>query len=405
MNSVQALPRSGPWLVLSLVVLAEALLSVGRSAIGPLAPLMQSDLGLSRAEVGLLVSAIYVGATLVILPFGWLADSLSVRYLLLIGQGIAGLFVIALMGMHSLAHGLLLMFLSGVGLGVCMPATTKAVMTWFSSTTRGMAMSVKQTGVSVGGAIALAALPGMGLMFGWRLSMAMVGAATVASGAIAYALYRGQPVTGFDPARVAVKSSLSQLLGNRDLLLVSVSSAIWAAIQVAFATYIVLFLVEKLNMSVVAAGSLAAVSQIVGSAGRVGGGVISDLMFGSKRKPLMLIFGALIALCAQRTSALAPGSTALVLGAVVIGFGLAVFGWAGIYVVLISELAGRRLVGAATGLSMGMSFVGVIVGPPIFGYIVDRNGSYQTAWNVLAVAGAVATCLLLLVREGSKGDF
>jgi cyanate permease len=43
--------------------------------------------------------------------------------------------------------------------------------------------------------------------------------------------------------------------------------------------------------------------------------------------------------------------------------------------------------------------IGIFIGPPLFGLIVDRTGSYAPAWWAMVGAAVLAACLLALVRE------
>jgi cyanate permease len=43
-----------------------------------------------------------------------------------------------------------------------------------------------------------------------------------------------------------------------------------------------------------------------------------------------------------------------------------------------------------------------MIGPPVFGYIVDSTGSYRIAWGFLAIVALLATVSLFFVREGRK---
>jgi MFS family permease len=56
---------------------------VGRSA-GPLAPFLEKDFHISKAELGLLPAALFVGQSLVSIPAGWYADQLGARKMILI---------------------------------------------------------------------------------------------------------------------------------------------------------------------------------------------------------------------------------------------------------------------------------------------------------------------------------
>ena len=42
---------------------------------------------------------------------------------------------------------------------------------------------------------------------------------------------------------------------------------------------------------------------------------------------------------------------------------------------------------------------GSMVGPPVFGLIVDTTGSYQMAWLAMALAGVMSVLFIAMIRE------
>src|ERR671932_1550209 len=84
-----------PWLVLVAAVLVQTSASFGNQAISPLAPFLLRDLGISRFQIGLLVTATYIGASFVLIPAGGLSDRVGVRVLFLLGPLAAGLMLAA----------------------------------------------------------------------------------------------------------------------------------------------------------------------------------------------------------------------------------------------------------------------------------------------------------------------
>jgi cyanate permease len=78
--------------------------------------------------------------------------------------------------------------------------------------------------------------------------------------------------------------------------------------------------------------------------------------------------------------------------AVVAGAGA--FGWVGLYLALVAEIGGVRYAGLLTGVAVAFSWSGVLVGPPIFGLVLQATGSYTAPWLILAGIGlAVAITL------------
>src|SRR2546428_4715624 len=64
------------WAILVLVTLAHALGALAVLSVAPLSPFLLDALHLSRAQVGLLLPAVYLGGVLMSLPAGWLTHPL-----------------------------------------------------------------------------------------------------------------------------------------------------------------------------------------------------------------------------------------------------------------------------------------------------------------------------------------
>ena len=62
-----------PWVVLVAAVLVQTSASFGNQTISPLAPFLLRDLGITRLDIGLLVTATYIGASFVLIPAGGLS--------------------------------------------------------------------------------------------------------------------------------------------------------------------------------------------------------------------------------------------------------------------------------------------------------------------------------------------
>ena len=89
-------------------------------------PFIQEDFKLSRAQVGLIVWSIGLGATLGVLPMGWLTDRLGARRPLAF-SGIGAAVGLSLFSQANfLGQALLVGLLLGVATSASVPASTKA---------------------------------------------------------------------------------------------------------------------------------------------------------------------------------------------------------------------------------------------------------------------------------------
>jgi len=59
-------------------------------------------------------------------------------------------------------------------------------------------------------------------------------------------------------------------------------------------------------------------------------------------------------------------------------------------------------VGLATGFSLTITFLGVVLYPPLFGHVVDRLGSYSPAWDMLALSWIAALFILFFFVQERK---
>jgi len=370
--------------------LAHTADSVIRQGLPSLAPFFQADLGLSRAQVGLFMTAMSLGGVMTLLPAGWLTDLVGARRMFLVGLALTGFGVAIASRANSFEAAFLLLFLSGLGHGFVSPGTTKAIMYWFTARRRGTAMGLKQTGVPLGGIIGAAVLPALALALHWRWALLLLGLLVVAAGLMAYALCRDFPAQARALA-VEPHFSLRQLFTHPELLRVSVMAMVFSGVQMALVTHLVLYLNEGLHWPVVVAGRYLALAQAGGMAGRVMWGLASDRLWGGARRPVLQLIGTLSCLLALTMALATPFLPPAALALVVFLFGFCAIGWNGLYMALLGEIAGKEATGTATGVSLVFTSGGTMGGPPLFGYLVDRTGSYTMAWLALALAAGLAT--------------
>jgi len=80
--------------------------------------------------------------------------------------------------------------------------------------------------------------------------------------------------------------------------------------------------------------------------------------------------------------------------------GVSIVGYQGVSYALIGEIAGKTRTGAGLGMMISINAAAATLGTPIFGYIVDRTGSYALAWQALALAVSVGIVgLAVLLKE------
>ncbi|MGA2957394.1 MAG: MFS transporter [Thermodesulfobacteriota bacterium] len=389
------------WTVLFIITLSHILSSFCNLSIPSLTPFLRNDLNLSHAQVGLLMSAFYVGVISVSIPIGWITDRLGVRLALILGLGILGIFMVGFGAASSFPIGCFLLFLAGTGYSSMNPATTKAVMNWFPSQGRATAMGVKQTGIPLGGILAAFTLPPLASSFGWRTSVILVG---VISLIFISAVRIGMPPA---PALPNERSKmrwgqLREVLSNRSIVALSVMGIFLAGAQLSIITHLVLYLKNEYLFSTVLAGVYLAVAQVGGTAGRIGWGLISDFLARGRRKLILGIIGIIAIIQLFLLNRIDPGISGGLLFLFIGLLGSTTIGYHGVFFGLMGEIVRKEVVGLATGFSLTITFLGIVLFPPIFGHLVDRLGSYSQAWDLLALSWVVAILILILFVKEKK---
>lgn len=386
----------GRYRILVLILAVQTMANVGPLGLPAIASLIREDLGLTLPQAGSFISLYYIGPVLMSVPAGFMTDRWGMGRTLVAGQALIGLGLLGVAASSSYALLGVVLVAAGFGYGMLNPTSTKVVIAWFPFRQRATMVGFKQVGLPFGGAVGAALLPALALALGWRPAVALA-AALLATTAVASALvYRDAPTA---PVPSGGASALCEVLLSRDLWLVALSTLVFAGMQTVWMGYAVLYLRDVVGVPLLAAGGYLALAQGSGMAGRVAFGVLSDRVFGGRRRAPLLVAGVGSALCSLAMAWTGPGSNALWLAALALVFGFVGIGWNGVQHTLMAELAGPRAAGTALGFGLAVSSAGVTLAPPIFGWCVERAGGYRPVWIGLAVTMAGALALLALVRE------
>ena len=392
------------WVILGVLWVTYIVVFLNRLSVGPLAPFFKDDLGITSTRVGLVMSAAAFGYMLSMLPIGWVVDKIGARWPLVAGEVIAGMCMIGLFFVTSYTALLTLMFITGLGCGFLLPATSQGVIVWFPLRERATVMGLKQTAVNIGGIITAATLPSIALALGWRYGFLFLGILAIGIAVVALALYR-------DPGSFSNRSagsaaaddavSLFEILKSREIWLIACCGFCMTWIEMALIAHLVLYLTEVLLFGVVAAGGLLAMTEVAGAVARPGGGLLSDRVFGGNRKTVFILMAGTTSIMCSAVAFLGPYLSWLLYPALLL-LGLGSISFGGVWLTLLSEFGGRLGAGKAVGLGGMITIAGGALGPPFFGFIVDTTHSYRWAWLSLAFGGALCLMLLLFVKESKR---
>jgi len=242
-------------------------------------------------------------------------------------------------------------------------------------------------------------VPALALALGWRRAIIVSALLIGACGALSAAVYRDPPGAPLPRRQPGERGRLALVLTNRDLWLVSVATLVFAGMQTVWMAFLALYLEAVVGLGLLPASRYLAIAQGGGVLGRVAFGLLSDRVFGGRRRLPLAIAGCGSALCTVALAYTGPGVGAAWLGPLALVFGFVGIGWNGVQHTLMAELAGPRTAGTAVGLGLAISSLGVTIGPLVFGWCVGAAGGFRGPWIGLALVMLGGLALLALVRE------
>lgn len=390
---------SGAWTALAVTLAIQALVSMAVLTVPAMAPAMAQALNVSPTLIGVYVAIVYLGA----ITTSLLAGPLVIRYgairvsqLGLLTCAIA-LAVVALAPWTSAT--ILGAFLIGAGYGPITPASSHLLARTTPAHRVGLVFSIKQTGVPLGGVMAGALVPALLLAGGTGTALLAVAAGNLACAVLAQPL-RGTLDGDREPGRPLTFTSLAgplrMVASQPALARLSAFSFVFSASQMCLATYLVTYLHTSLGYSLVAAGAMLAAAQAGGIVGRIVWGYVADRWLDSRR--VLALLAALIAVCSAGAAALQADVPVAVVLALLVAFGASATGWNGVFLAEVARIAPPGMASAATGGALAVTFLGVVIGPALFGALSAIFGSYRAGFLALAFPAALC-CWLLAARR------
>lgn len=366
--------------------------------------------GVSQTSAGQMAAATSFGSMIFFLWGPAFASRFSALKQLQGGAILSGLAVLLCLSGDWLLILLAALFI-GVGYGPSAPAGSDILMRTTPEHRRGLAFSIKQAGVPLGGLVAGLALPAIALMFG--LSAALWSAAAIAlAGAAGLALWRGD----FEEAPIAALRTRRNRLGPllmapiamfrlvsadakiRRLVLVSLGLG---AAQGVLLAYFPVLLNEQAGYSLAAAGAAFAILQVGGIFGRVFVGWVADWLRSGPAMIMWLCIASGVAMLAIAT--IGPTTPALVVGAISVVAGATVVSWNGVFLSELARISPQGKVGEMTSAATFVLFAGFVVSPLVAQWIFSVSG-YGAGLVVAAIMPFAAAVMMVVNSPFKNGE-
>lgn len=376
------------WSMLGLGVLAQAAGAVFSNAPAFLLPTLQDTHGMDLPQAGLVVAAPTVGFLVSLMAWGAVVDRIGERRVLVLGMAATALASAGAAFSSSFAMLGIFLLIGGMAASSANAASGRVVVGWFPPQRRGLAMGIRQMALPLGVAVAALTVPRIAEShgIGWALALPTI-VTSVAALACLFVVDPPRPdrsaarKTGLldNPYR---KSGVLWRIHGVSVLLVVPQYLVW--------TFALLWLMTERNWSAASAGLLITVTQLLGAAGRIAAGALSDRV-GSRMRPLRWV--ALAAAISMGALALtdwlaSPVSVVLLVVASVI-----TVADNGLAFTAVAEIAGPYWSGRALGAQNTSQYLAASLVPPVFGALVAA-ASFPVTFAIAALLPLVAAPLV-----------
>lgn len=386
--------RQTRWSVLPLFSYAHFAEHLSTALLVPLLPFIRDAFGLSYFQAGLLISAHSITSGLSNLPAGWLADRVSLRWMMgttMAGVSLATLAIGAVVGFWPL---LVLVVVTAMFSGTYHPVATSFISGYFRARQRGQALGVHMIGGTLGATIAPIVGGVIAQMLGWRYAFVFLAIPCLASVPfyLRLRLDRGvlpEEATRTAPAAGGRPPSLARSL--RPILVIYALSIGMQLITVGATSLLPIFMVDHRLVAPAYAAMMLALIRGGGLLGAPAGGWVSDHL---GRKQAVII--SLIAVGPLLLSVvLLPLGLALVLAMLALGLAMQ-FKQPGMQSLMVESVPlGRRSTVLGVYFFFSSEIRSMMV--PVIGLCMDLFGLMPT-FTGLGIAALLLSALALAVR-------
>lgn len=377
-------------------------------------PALMTDLGIDKAEIGVMGTLFYLCYGLSKFLSGIISDRSNPRYFMGTGLILTGIINI-LFGLSSSVFAFTLLWVFNAWFqGWGWPPCSKLLTTWYSRTERGIWWAIWNTAHNVGGALIPLLIATITYHFGWRYGFSIAGSIAILVGLFLFWRLRSTPQSMGLPSvgkwrqdtlelkqenegRFLTRQQILKqyVLTNKYIWLLALSYLLVYVVRTAINDWGNIYLTEEYHYDIITANSALSLFEVGGFFGSLVAGWGSDKLFSGNRGPLNLLFAMGIFISVSALWLMPLSVTGYLFQAIVFFcIGFFVFGPQMLIGMAAAECSHKTTAGTATG------FVGLFayLGAALAGYPLAMIMAHYH-WNGFFVTISVcsfAIALLLL---------
>ena len=373
---------------------AHAVSHIHMMVIPAMLPLLPQVMGVNFIELGIAIGVFNIVSALVQAPLGFMVDKVGARKMLIMALALGSLCFGALALFPNYIGLLIAMGLAGLANGVYHPADYALLSRGINSAKMGRAFSIHTSAGFLGGALTPPMM--VGIAVAWGVSWAFMVAAFIGFAALAYV------AVGTIEHNQALNETkkLDNNLNSRPLKIPLATLAILTTFFTllslstgAIEKFSVSALIQGFNVPLVVANTALTAFMFSSAAGVLVGGGLADRT--KRHGTLAAIAFALAALVVAFVASIHLPSSGLIIAWGVVGFLTGMVAPSRDMLVRAASPVGAE--GRTFGIVSTGFNVGGVLGPILFGFLLDKNLGIGVLWS--AVIFMLITTIIVLFQE------
>lgn len=384
-----------------LLYLAYVISYVDRAAITLALTQIGKDFNLQASDLGIVISAFFLGYAAMQIPGGWLADRFGSKFVIVIAIASWSVFTVLTSFAWSLGSLIVIRLIFGLTEGAYPSASVKGVTELFDKPSRPKLSALLVSSNYAGSMLAPLIMAPLLIAFGWRQAFEVIGIAGVAFALVYFVLVphirpaaRAGKAPGTPPT-AAEKAARRELLKNPFLWQLL---TVWfglSCVNKGLDSWMPTYLLQQRGLDLKAVGFLTPIPFLLATIATAIGGWVMTKFFADREKYLLIGSATLTGIFLY---AMYKSQTI----AALIFFQSLVYFFKSFVLATVVALPTKVLPDDQIGTGIGMvNFGGQSAGfvaPAIMGFLVTGTGSFDAAFNFLLVMTVVGALVATTIR-------
>jgi sugar phosphate permease len=382
-----------------LLYIAYCISYVDRAAISLALAQIGKDFNLQAADLGIVISAFFLGYAAMQVPGGWLSDRFGSKYVVIVTIVMWSLFTAFTSLAWSLTSLIAIRFIFGIAEGGFPPASIRAIAEVFKKDSRPKMAGLLLSSNYAGSMIAPLIMAPLILWLGWRHAFNAIGIAGIVFAAVYFIfiphLVRPVEADAGASARAENRAPMRELMNNPLLWQLMVVWFGLSCVNKGLDSWMPLYLLQQRGLDLKTVGVVAPIPFVMATIATAMGGWVMTTFFAEREKYLLIGSSALTGIFLYAMYKSETLTMLIVYQSLVYFFKSFVLASV---IALPTKLLRDDQIGSGIGMvNLGGQSAG-FVAPAAIGFIVTGTGSFDAAFGFLVAMTALSVVVAATIN-------